>query len=427
MRSRSAPAASSTSSRAASAGTRESIRLHDLCARARHSGLARRHARERHRPRAQHPPVDAAEFHAAGRHRRQPPLLRAGSDRSADRGRRRRRHRCARRARHRRDGRLGSCPSMRRSNTIEAERRSHSVQTYEPNISPFVIVGHAGRAASRARAPALRRRRPQAPCHQRRPEDGWMLRLEDQRILRVPPPHGAACRRRPLEAKRPRAPPPPPPTPDLLKLVTDPEARIRRRAALAIGRVGLPEGVAPLQTALADTDPDVRQMAAFGLGLIGDASAVPALTTALQDADPVVRGRAAEALGLIGDTAPAAAVGAMTAALRQAGRDRVAGARRRALADAPEADAARLGLFALVRLTAWDAARRRRARLLRPSRQRLVAGRVRPAADQRSPRASTAAAARAGAGTLHPRVRRARPRPTERCHRPHRCLSRCFS
>ena len=42
-----------------------SIRLHDLAAPTRHPGLARRHARERHRTRAQHPPLDAAELHAA--------------------------------------------------------------------------------------------------------------------------------------------------------------------------------------------------------------------------------------------------------------------------------------------------------------------------------------------------------------------------
>ncbi len=116
----------------------------------------------------------------------------------------------------------------------------------------------------------------------------------------------------------------------------------------------MPEGVAPLQTALTDTDPAVRQMAAFGLGLIGDRSAVPALTTALQDADPVVRGRAAEALGLIGDKSAGSAVGTMTAAYVKQG----------AIASltpdddhwpiSPEADAARLGLFALVRLSAWD-------------------------------------------------------------------------
>ena len=60
--------------------------------------------------------------------------------------------------------------------------------------------------------------------------------------------------------------------PDLTVLVTDSEARIRRRAALAIGRVGLPAGVQPLVATLSDSDPDVREMAAFALGLIGDPS-----------------------------------------------------------------------------------------------------------------------------------------------------------
>ena len=58
-------------------GFAESMRLHDLCAGARHSGLARRHARVRNRPRRQHSSVVAAEFLAAGRHRRQQALLRS--------------------------------------------------------------------------------------------------------------------------------------------------------------------------------------------------------------------------------------------------------------------------------------------------------------------------------------------------------------
>src|SRR4029077_7639326 len=96
-------------------------------------------------------------------------------------------------------------------------------------------------------------------------------------------------------------------------------ARIRRRAALAIGRVGLAEGAAAVQPLLTDADPDVRQMAAFALGLLADKTAGAALTTALQDADARVRGRAAEALGLIGDTGSAAAVGQMVAAYVKAG------------------------------------------------------------------------------------------------------------
>ena len=57
-------------------GHAESLRLHDLAAAHGDSGLARRHARERHRPRPQHPPLDAAELLAARRRRRQSPLLR---------------------------------------------------------------------------------------------------------------------------------------------------------------------------------------------------------------------------------------------------------------------------------------------------------------------------------------------------------------
>ena len=56
-------------------------------------------------------------------------------------------------------------------------------------------------------------------------------------------------------------------------MLSDGEARIRRRAALAIGHVGIAEGVDPLVALLADRDPEVRQMAAFALGLIGDARA----------------------------------------------------------------------------------------------------------------------------------------------------------
>src|SRR5207244_8317 len=81
----------------------------------------------------------------------------------------------------------------------------------------------------------------------------WMLRLEDQRLLRdpapepppPPPPPPPPIRGKPAPPP-PIAPPPPPPTPDLVRLLEDPEARIRRRAALAVGRVGLAAGVDPL-------------------------------------------------------------------------------------------------------------------------------------------------------------------------------------
>ncbi len=98
---------------------------------------------------------------------------------------------------------------------------------------------HAG-AASCARAPARRRRRQQAPAISVDQKMTWMLQLEDQRILRVPhrrqePPVAAPVRGRSgrgaaaAAARRPTC----------SRSSTDPEPRIRRRAALAIGRVGL--------------------------------------------------------------------------------------------------------------------------------------------------------------------------------------------
>src|SRR5688572_28708006 len=101
----------------------------------------------------------------------------------------------------------------------------------------------------------------------------WILRLEDQRMLRDPAPPVVPA---PPVARGERAPVviPPPPPPDLVRLLSDTEARVRRRAALAIGRVGLRDGIDPLVALLSDADPEVRYMAAFGLGLIGDTGAV---------------------------------------------------------------------------------------------------------------------------------------------------------
>ena len=149
--------------------------------------------------------------------------------------------------------------------------------------------------------------------------------------------------------------PPPPPVPDLTRLLTDKEARVRRRAALAIGRVGLPDGVPPLVALLADSDPEVRQMAAFGLGLIGDRTARDPLVTALADPSVLVKGSAAEALGLIGDTAAAAPIARMASdivssgALSQLPTEDLEAAR-----DTPAA-AFKLAVFALTKLKAYDA------------------------------------------------------------------------
>jgi cyclophilin family peptidyl-prolyl cis-trans isomerase/HEAT repeat protein len=185
----------------------------------------------------------------------------------------------------------------------------------------------------------------------------WIVRLEDQRILRDP---AAAALPPPVivPAKKKGLPPPPPlATPDLPKLAADSDARVRRRAALAIGRVGLPEGVETLSRTLTDTDADVRQMAAFGLGLLGEKSAAAALTTALSgDASLLVRGRAAEALGSLEATDAAPAIGQLVAAQVKGGSIASIAPDELGYPLTPEAEAFRLGLYALVRLKAYDAA-----------------------------------------------------------------------
>jgi cyclophilin family peptidyl-prolyl cis-trans isomerase/HEAT repeat protein len=130
------------------------------------------------------------------------------------------------------------------------------------------------------------------------------------------------------------APPsPPPPVPRMEKLtrilaaedrrdlttdvklgLADADRSVRRRAALAAGRIGDGGAVPALIPLLQDSELEVRQMAAFALGLIGEPLAVDALLAALKDPEPVVRGRAAEALGQIGDARAAPAIAQMVVA-----------------------------------------------------------------------------------------------------------------
>ena len=83
--------------------------------------------------------------------------------------------------------------------------------------------------------------KPLAVAHEQKM--AWMLQLEDQRILKLPepPPPPVVA---PVKGQRPAPlPPPPEAVPDLTKLATDTDPRVRRRAAIAMGRVGLPEAV----------------------------------------------------------------------------------------------------------------------------------------------------------------------------------------
>ncbi|HWJ57446.1 MAG TPA: HEAT repeat domain-containing protein [Vicinamibacterales bacterium] len=164
-------------------------------------------------------------------------------------------------------------------------------------------------------------------------DSGAIIRLEDLRVLRDAP-------------DSPR---------DLTAIAKRTDARLRRRAAFALGRVGDVAGRPALEALLGDAEPAVRQAAAFGLGLLGDKGAVPALLAALNgDASPMVRGRAAEALGLIGDASAAAPIGAYVTTLIGGGALASVQPDELGWPLTPEADACRLGIYALVRLKAAD-------------------------------------------------------------------------
>jgi cyclophilin family peptidyl-prolyl cis-trans isomerase/HEAT repeat protein len=88
---------------------------------------------------------------------------------------------------------------------------------------------------------------------------------------------------------------------DLERLLRDPDRGVRRRGALAAGRIADPALVPALIDLMNDQEMEVRQMAAFALGLVGDRAAVDRLVASLGDAETAVRSRAVEALGRIGD------------------------------------------------------------------------------------------------------------------------------
>jgi cyclophilin family peptidyl-prolyl cis-trans isomerase/HEAT repeat protein len=137
---------------------------------------------------------------------------------------------------------------------------------------------------------------------------------------------------------------------ELDRYLRDPDRSVRRRAALAAGRIGDPAVVTSLVELMNDGETEVRQMAAFALGLIGDRTAVDRLIAALKDSEAVVRGRTAEALARIGDPRAAPELARMVLAATPQATSTLAirGDDPGSLSD-PWLEL-RLGLFALARL-----------------------------------------------------------------------------
>src|SRR5439155_7578020 len=160
--------------------------------------------------------------------------------------------------------RRSTCVRSRRCR--EAEMGTYATEVCVPALRWLIALAVVASAC--ATAPAAPPK-PAGPTIEQK--TAWILRLEDQRILRDPEPPAPPAPILTRGKKVAIAAPPPPP--DLLRLLTDPEARIRRRAALAVGRIRLREGVPPLVALIRDADPEVRLMAAFALGRLGDETA----------------------------------------------------------------------------------------------------------------------------------------------------------
>ena len=106
--------------------------------------------------------------------------------------------------------------------------------------------------------------------------------------------------------------------PALVAVLKDDDAKVRRRATYALGRIGpaADAAIPDLVAAIKDATVEVRRVAVSALGRIGPAAdaAIPDLVAALSDDDAKTQKSAAFALGRIGRGRPA--VPALVAALK---------------------------------------------------------------------------------------------------------------
>jgi cyclophilin family peptidyl-prolyl cis-trans isomerase/HEAT repeat protein len=93
---------------------------------------------------------------------------------------------------------------------------------------------------------------------------------------------------------------------ELRGLLAHRNVAIRKRAALAVGRIGNEDSVPALTSLLNDADPSVRAMAAFALGEVESATAADALVAIVKNnaEQGELRARALEALGKIAAALP---------------------------------------------------------------------------------------------------------------------------
>ena len=111
---------------------------------------------------------------------------------------------------------------------------------------------------------------------------------------------------------------------ELKTLLANEDAQVRKRAALAAGRIGDERAVPVLaEMLLTDRDATVRDIAAFGLGEIESPGGAYALVTVLKHPENPVRARAIEALGKVTAAMMTAPAPPIPGADKQAGDDRL--------------------------------------------------------------------------------------------------------
>lgn len=88
--------------------------------------------------------------------------------------------------------------------------------------------------------------------------------------------------------------------PWLAERMTGGDPPIRRALAIALGRIGDPRGIDPLERLVVDADPGVRRAAAFALGLLEDVAAAPMLLWVAADEDSRTGALAVDALARVG-------------------------------------------------------------------------------------------------------------------------------
>ena len=102
----------------------------------------------------------------------------------------------------------------------------------------------------------------------------------------------------------------------LIELLSDEDAEVRARAALAVGRIGQPDAYEPLFGLLNDSAPEVAEAAAFGIGLSGNREYARRLMRNCDIYTPDLLAVTLQAVGILADSSMTDVISELTGYLR---------------------------------------------------------------------------------------------------------------